>query len=415
MLLVGMYVLELLLVPAGVATLHVFPKFNFAAFCATFSRKALFPAMRKATPLRLLLAVPCAADDLALALGDAEFFEGHVGDMSVAPLDMEGYNVPHFHDFSPPPLLALLLVTLVLLLPNEFQKPMPFLPLQLYEQFPYFSDFRPGNAAPLLVLALENLYVSPLDDEFFKVEKGFDFERLDKGSFDSTGAVDKVQYERKSPSEYRSECLERRTEAEPFGKAIRGDFDFGKKRKASYDSALPMFDESILPCLMSVPAKKMRPATFCMPDRGGDEDEMFKLLVYECTQCSASFKVKLYLTRHLRKHNNARAFMCPFFREDELDSQGCVVRAGTKCHLTGGFSRRDTYKTHLKALHFIYPPGTKLSERNRSGGRCAGCFKYFESNQDWLALHIESGECTELALEPIDGASEHKIVVKHEF
>lgn len=108
---------------------------------------------------------------------------------------------------------------------------------------------------------------------------------------------------------------------------------------------------------------------------------------YDCSHCDASFKVKGYLSRHLKKHSSSKAFLCPFY-EDPAGSS-----SGTRCHPTGGFSRRDTYKTHLKALHFIYPPGTKSNERNSISGRCAGCFQYFENNLKWLEKHIESGDC----------------------
>ncbi|KAI5952784.1 STP3 [Candida jiufengensis] len=106
---------------------------------------------------------------------------------------------------------------------------------------------------------------------------------------------------------------------------------------------------------------------------------------FECPHCEANFKVKGYLTRHLKKHNSSKAFMCPFYQENGKN--------GTKCHPTGGFSRRDTFKTHLKALHFIYPPGTKSNERNMYSGRCAGCFQFFENNFQWLEKHIETGQC----------------------
>jgi hypothetical protein len=107
---------------------------------------------------------------------------------------------------------------------------------------------------------------------------------------------------------------------------------------------------------------------------------------FDCPHCDATFKVKGYLTRHLKKHSSSKAFVCPFYQE-----QGVL---GTKCHPTGGFSRRDTFKTHLKALHFIYPPGTKSNERNNIGGRCAGCFEFFENNFQWLIHHIEAKQCT---------------------
>lgn len=114
---------------------------------------------------------------------------------------------------------------------------------------------------------------------------------------------------------------------------------------------------------------------------------------FVCSECNASFKVKSYLTRHARKHNNAMAFRCPFHDVSTVDGMGNVIKSAAKCHHTGGFSRRDTYKTHLKALHFIYPPGTKSSARNSTGGRCAGCFEYFESNARWLKYHIECDQC----------------------
>ena len=98
--------------------------------------------------------------------------------------------------------------------------------------------------------------------------------------------------------------------------------------------------------------------------------------------CDSVFKVKGYLTRHLKKHNTNKTFICPFYGHD------------SKCHPSGGFSRRDTFKTHLKALHFVYPAGTKSLERNSKSGRCGGCFLFFDNNADWLQNHIEAGLCT---------------------
>ncbi|CAX42961.1 proteolytically activated transcription factor, putative [Candida dubliniensis CD36] len=107
---------------------------------------------------------------------------------------------------------------------------------------------------------------------------------------------------------------------------------------------------------------------------------------FDCPSCDASFKVKGYLTRHLKKHSTNKAFECPFF-----DNHGVY---GSKCHPTGGFSRRDTFKVHLRALHFIYPAGVKANQRSSFSGRCAGCFQFFDSNSEWLENHIEAGKCT---------------------
>lgn len=158
-------------------------------------------------------------------------------------------------------------------------------------------------------------------------------------------------------------------------------------------------DGDLKPIKYLVSAPKRRKARKPKPDS------------YDCPHCDAKFKVKGYLTRHIKKHNSAKAFTCPFYQDDAAEGDyssestpnattsfaqrntlpGGIV--GTKCHPTGGFTRRDTFKTHLKALHFIYPPGTKLSERNLIEGRCAGCFQHFKNNAEWLESHIERGEC----------------------
>lgn len=132
---------------------------------------------------------------------------------------------------------------------------------------------------------------------------------------------------------------------------------------------------------------------------------------YVCSICHASFKVKSYRTRHMKKHRAEKPYKCPFYAsEPGTDSEsnssaettpGATSdnaehkkrRMGTKCHPTGGFSRRDTFKTHLRALHFIYPTGTKSGNRSHVSGRCAGCFKEFKNNDEWLCKHIETNQC----------------------
>lgn len=108
---------------------------------------------------------------------------------------------------------------------------------------------------------------------------------------------------------------------------------------------------------------------------------------HKCPFCQRSFKNKSYLARHLKKHDTIKDFKCPFFNPKH-----------TKCHhLNGEFSRKDTFKAHLKSIHFIYPIGVAKSDRNDSPGRCAGCFKEFNNNTDWLTNHIETEECTGFA------------------
>ncbi|ODQ80143.1 hypothetical protein BABINDRAFT_161125 [Babjeviella inositovora NRRL Y-12698] len=105
--------------------------------------------------------------------------------------------------------------------------------------------------------------------------------------------------------------------------------------------------------------------------------------VYACQMCPAEFRVRGYLTRHMKKHSTKKAYTCPFFSDN----------ARVKCHAHGGFSRRDTYKTHLKSRHFTYPPGTKCGSRGDVSGWCGLCGKEYKDNELWVELHIETGEC----------------------
>ncbi|KAH3666418.1 hypothetical protein WICMUC_005686 [Wickerhamomyces mucosus] len=105
--------------------------------------------------------------------------------------------------------------------------------------------------------------------------------------------------------------------------------------------------------------------------------------VFTCEYCSAEFKIRGYLTRHIKKHALNKAYECPFF-----DSN-----SDHKCHPTGGFSRRDTYKTHLKSRHFKYPTGTRSINRMNMGGTCGLCNIPFKNNEEWIEKHIESGQC----------------------
>ena len=140
--------------------------------------------------------------------------------------------------------------------------------------------------------------------------------------------------------------------------------------------------------------------------------------LYVCPICQTTFKVKGYLTRHRKKHFASKPFQCPYFdptvdyeeadtdmnihqsgpdyEDDEVslnDSNDCGKSKVPRCHPTGGFSRRDTFKTHLKALHFVYPTGTKSGDRSDKKGRCAACFKEFKTNKEWLETHVMTNQC----------------------
>lgn len=110
--------------------------------------------------------------------------------------------------------------------------------------------------------------------------------------------------------------------------------------------------------------------------------------VFACASCPATFKVKSYLSRHERRHSKHKEFICPFFRAGFGPGFKRRALLGARCHPSGGFSRKDTYKTHLKAIHFIYPAGTRPNERSNVAGRCGGCMGFFKDNDVWLK-HVD--------------------------
>lgn len=117
----------------------------------------------------------------------------------------------------------------------------------------------------------------------------------------------------------------------------------------------------------------------------GNTDESSETLPYICHYCDSRFRIRGYLTRHIKKHAKRKAYHCPFF-------DGSISQE-LRCHNSGGFSRRDTYKTHLKSRHFNYPEGIKPQYRNKSSGACAQCGEYFSSSESWVENHIEAGSC----------------------
>lgn len=218
----------------------------------------------------------------------------------------------------------------------------------------YFNDFKPHQESLDYYSSSNESYISPLDDELFKKRDHEIMETIGDSNYN-------VEFDLNSEITELSEAVDMPLKFEP--KVETDD----KKRKLNNTVST---------------AKKPK-----LEEEPQDDSE----LKFECSFCNARFKVKGYLTRHLKKHQSLKAFKCPFYTEEANTSGNCK---GTKCHPTGGFSRRDTFKTHLKALHFIYPPGTKSNERSSIGGRCAGCFKFFENNLEWLETHIEKNECT---------------------
>lgn len=120
-------------------------------------------------------------------------------------------------------------------------------------------------------------------------------------------------------------------------------------------------------------------------DGEGDGDK-----IHHCPHCEATFKIRGYLTRHLKKHADKKAYTCPFHKFSIYIDEHNNTH---KCHPNGGFSRRDTYKTHLKSRHFKYPKGVKTKDRPKSSGNCSMCGEFFENAEIWCEIHVEGGEC----------------------
>lgn len=104
-----------------------------------------------------------------------------------------------------------------------------------------------------------------------------------------------------------------------------------------------------------------------------------------CKYCSRGFARPNDLFRHVKCHwkeigSDSGQFKCPY--KGEL----C-------CHSTGIFSRCDTFKNHLKAIHFQYPLGTKKENRSKVAGKCRQCQMEFSSVDTWLVDHIEKKDC----------------------
>ncbi|KAG5365595.1 Transcription factor STP2 [Yarrowia sp. C11] len=134
---------------------------------------------------------------------------------------------------------------------------------------------------------------------------------------------------------------------------------------------------------LSPPASSRSSSPYSVSNSGSAGEEGDDVPKFVCPHCDSTFRIRGYLTRHLKKHSEKKAHTCPFY--------DCA--AEMPCHPSGGFSRRDTYKTHLKARHFIYPPGTKSAQRSTTSGTCSGCGEMFESNETWIEEHIHKGVC----------------------
>lgn len=108
-----------------------------------------------------------------------------------------------------------------------------------------------------------------------------------------------------------------------------------------------------------------------------------------CEYCSRGFARPNDLFRHVKCHwketgSDKGQFKCPF--KGNTSGDHC-------CHSTGIFSRCDTFKNHLKAIHFQYPTGTKKDQRNKVAGSCRACHQHFNNVDEWVTDHVEKNSC----------------------
>lgn len=111
-----------------------------------------------------------------------------------------------------------------------------------------------------------------------------------------------------------------------------------------------------------------------------------------CKYCHRGFARPNDLFRHTKCHwkeigSDRGQFKCPFkLARSDADEEHC-------CHPLGIFSRCDTFKNHLKAIHFKYPAGTRKEQRSKVSGTCRLCQQQFANVDDWLTNHVEKGGC----------------------
>ncbi|KGU12468.1 hypothetical protein MEQ_01713 [Candida albicans P87] len=123
-----------------------------------------------------------------------------------------------------------------------------------------------------------------------------------------------------------------------------------------------------------------------------------------CKYCERGFARPNDLFRHVKCHwkeigSDQGQFKCPFKNMDSSKRENQEKVTGNTgvpdhcCHNTGIFSRCDTFKNHLKAIHFQYPNGTKKEQRNLVNGKCRMCQQEFRNVDDWMHNHIETNSC----------------------
>lgn len=116
-------------------------------------------------------------------------------------------------------------------------------------------------------------------------------------------------------------------------------------------------------------------------------------------QCQNTIQGQRALKKNqlIQLHQIKCAFKCPYnanLIEVDLElnspetSNSVLEFTPMDCHPTGVFSRCDTFKNHLKALHFEYPQKTKREQRSQVPGKCKHCGMKFPNVDIWLNQHV---------------------------
>lgn len=158
---------------------------------------------------------------------------------------------------------------------------------------------------------------------------------------------------------------------------------------------------------------------------------------YVCHYCDASFQVRGYLSRHIKKHAIVKEFTCPYYRyvseiksymennlnnsyyktEENLEDDRKKYQSRNRvCHNHNGeFWRKDTLMIHLKKKHYSVDrntlkllleqkkleqgPGIKGKPKvdtTKLPGTCICCNERFANADDFCNNHVLAGSCSAL-------------------
>ncbi|WEJ93125.1 Zinc finger protein [Yamadazyma tenuis] len=174
----------------------------------------------------------------------------------------------------------------------------------------YFNDFKPHSANLDYYSSSTESYISPLDDELFK-KKDFSVVSYHNPSIAS---VDFDLHSEITDASDRLDFMASISTPATSGVSTTMAAPDQKKRKN-----IPAKSATL-----KKPKIKVEEDELILADEapGAAEDSEEEVYKFECSFCDARFKVKGYLTRHLKKHQSLKAFRCPFYNEDHQATDG---------------------------------------------------------------------------------------------